>query len=281
MNYLYLIRNTFLAVLLLAAAAAAQTAMPHETGTTANTASPVLSQVAFEQRLGQQLPLDALFRDESGRSVRLGDYFGKRPVILALVYYDCPMLCTQVLNGLLGALRAVKFNAGQEFDVVAVSFDARETPRLAADKKAIYVRRYQRPGAEAGWHFLTADQPAIDALTQAAGFRYAWDEKQKQFAHASGIIVVTPEGRLAQYYYGIEYSPKDLRLGLVEASRGKVGNLVDQVLLYCYHYDPATGRYGAVAMNIVRLGGVITVLVLGSFMVTMFRRDRRAPRRSA
>lgn len=240
-----------------------------------NTRPSVLEKVGIDQRLGQRLPLEAPFKDELGRPVKLGDYFHKRPVVLALVYYDCPMLCTQVLNGLTSSLSVLKFNAGQEFDVVAVSFDPRETPQLAGAKKQVYLDRYKRMGADQGWHFLTGSQESITALTEAAGFHYVWDEKTSQFAHSSAIMLVTPEGKLHQYYYGIEYSPKDLRLGMIEASQEKIGNVVDQLILYCYHYDPTTGKYGAVAMNMVRVGGVLTVLLLGTFMAISFRRDAR------
>lgn len=245
-----------------------------------NTRPSVLEKVGIDQRLGNQVPLEATFRDELGREVKLGQYFHKRPVLLALVYYDCPMLCTQVLNGLTSALGVLKFNAGQEFDVVAVSFDPRETPQLAGAKKQVYLNRYKRQGADQGIHFLTGSQESITALTEATGFRYAWDEKTSQFAHGSAVMLITPEGKLAQYYYGIEYSPKDMRLGIIEASNEKIGNVVDQVILYCYHYDPTTGKYGAVAMNLIRVGGVLTVLVLGTFMAVSFRRDARNSRRS-
>lgn len=241
-----------------------------------DTRPKILQKVGIDQRLNQQLPLDLRFRDDEGREVRLGDYFGKRPVIFALVYYQCPMLCTLVLNGMTSALTVVRFDAGREFDVVAVSIDPRETPAMASAKKRTYLSRYKRPGTEKGWHFLTGDQPAIDAITRAAGFRYAWDPELKQFAHASAIMLVTPEGKISQYYYGIEYGPNDLRLGLVEASKNKIGNAVDQVMLYCYHYDPATGKYGAVAMRIMRLAGGATVLVLGTFIFVMVRRDHEA-----
>ncbi|MGH9580253.1 MAG: SCO family protein [Terriglobales bacterium] len=234
---------------------------------------PLLRQVAIEQRLDQQVPLELAFRDHTGRAVRLGDYFGPRPVVLALVYFQCPMLCTQVLNGMTSSLSVLRFNAGQEFDVLAVSFDPRETPAMAAASREKYLQRYGRPGSERGWHFLTGPQASIDALTAAAGFRYAFDPATGQFAHGSAILVLTPEGRIAQYYYGIEYPPKDLRLGLIEASKNRIGTVVDQVLLYCYHYDPATGRYGAITMNILRLAGGATVLVLGSFIAFMLRRD--------
>jgi protein SCO1/2 len=241
-----------------------------------NSKIPLLQNVGIDQKLNAQLPLDLTFRDETGRTMPLRAYFGQRPVILTLVYYECPMLCTQVLNGLVSALLPLKFNLGRDFDIVTVSFNPREAPALAASKKHIYVRRYGRPGADQGWHFLTGDERNIAALAAAAGFRYAWDPQIQQYAHASSIMLLTPDGRIAQYYYGIEYAPKDLRLGLVEASQGKIGNVVDQVLLYCYHYDPKTGKYGAVAMNLLRLAGLLTMLVLGSFMFVMFRRDHRA-----
>lgn len=251
-----------------------------ETGEqTQNTRPPVLQQVGIDQKIGSQLPLDASFRDENGKVVKLGDYFqSKRPVLLALVYYDCPMLCNQVLNGLTSALSVLKFNAGQEFEVVAVSFDPRETPELAQAKKQVFVGRYKRPGAEQGFHFLTGDKPAIDAVTQAAGFRYAWDESTQQFSHGSAVMLITPEGKVAQYYYGIEYSPKDMRLGIIEASDERLGNLADVVLLYCYHYDPMTGKYGAVAMNLIRAGGALTVLLLGAFIAISLRREKRQNR---
>ncbi|HEV8523881.1 MAG TPA: SCO family protein [Terriglobales bacterium] len=262
---------TIAALAVLAAVAAGAKPAPVE-----DTRPPLLRQVGIDQRLNQQLPLDVVFRNESGQRVPLRTYFGRRPVILTLVYYECPMLCNQVLNGLVSALRVLKFDAGREFDIVTVSFNPRETPALAAEKKQNYLARYKRPTAVEGWHFLTGEPEAIDALTRAVGFRYAYDPATKQFAHASAILVLTPDGRIARYFYGIEYAPKDLRLGLVEASQGKVGNLVDQVLLYCFHYDPATGKYGAIAMNIMRIGAVLTVLLLGGFMTVMWRRDARA-----
>ena len=236
----------------------------------------LLQKVSFDQKLGAQLPLDLKFRDEYGNTIALGQYFHQKPVILSLVYYQCPMLCTQVLNGMVSAFLPLNLSAGKEFEVVTVSFDPRETPEMAAAKKDTYLKRYGRPSAYDGWHFLTGDQASIDALTQAVGFHYAFDPKLNQFAHASGIMIVTPEGKLAQYYYGIEYSPRDLRLGLVEASKNKIGTLVDQVLLYCYHYDPSTGRYGAIAMRVMRLGGATTVLLLAGFMLAMWRRDAHA-----
>ena len=238
----------------------------------------LLKEIGIEQRLNQRLPLSLPLRDEAGRPLLLGDAFGKRPVILALVYYNCPMLCTQVLNGLIAALNVISLDAGRDFDVVAVSFDPRETPAMAAAKKEAYLSRYKHPAAAAGWRFLTGDAAAIQALTKAVGFRYRYDEKQDQFAHASAIYVVTPDGRLARYFYGIEYAPRDLRLGLVEASAGRIGTPVDQVLLYCFHYDPASGKYGAVVVNIVRLAGAATLLVLGLAIWAMSRRRSRTLR---
>jgi protein SCO1/2 len=242
-------------------------------GTTENGLPKPLQEVGIDQRLGEQIPLDAVFRDEAGREVRLGEYFNHgRPVIITLVYYECPMLCNQVLNELAGSIKTLSFNVGQEFDIVTVSFDARETPELAAAKKESYMARYGRAGAEAGWHFLTGEQKSIDALTRAVGFRYTYDEKSKQFAHASGIMLTTPEGRLARYFYGLEYSPKDLRLSIVEASANKIGTPVDALMLYCFHYDPASGKYGLAIMNIVRLSGVLTVG--GIFALIFFMRRR-------
>jgi protein SCO1/2 len=257
----------------LALPALSQTEAMPAVGAVPNSATKpaILDQVGIEQRLNQQLPLDLVFRDETGKTVHLGDYFGQKPVILALVYYNCPMLCTETLNGLTSALSVLKFDVGREFNVVTVSFNPRETPQLAAAKKRTYLNRYGRPGAEQGWHFLTGDQPSIDALTRAAGFHYQWDPNSQQYAHATGIMVVTPQGKLAQYYYGVEFSPRDLRLGLIQASQNQIGTLVDQVLLYCYHYDPATGKYGAVILNVLRVAGVITLVFLGGFVFLLFR----------
>jgi protein SCO1/2 len=237
----------------------------------------VLRDVGIEQRLNEKLPFEAEFRDESGKPVKLGDYFQNgKPTILALVYYECPMLCNMVLNGLTSSLSIMKkLSAGKDFNVVTVSFDPRETPELAAAKRAGYLHRYNRPGAEQGWHFLTGDQENIDLLTKAVGFRYAWDARQQQFAHASAIMIVTPDGRLARYHFGIEYDPPTLRLGLVEASQNKIGSAVDQVLLFCFHYDPQAGRYGPAIMNILRALGVATVGLMGGFILWSVRRDRR------
>jgi protein SCO1/2 len=239
--------------------------------------SPLLDKVYIRQRLDQQIPLDGSFRDETGATVKLGDYFGKRPVILAIVYYACPMLCSEELNGLVGALEMVKFRPGKDFEIVAVSIDPTEGPELAAKKKSMYVKRYGHPETAAGWHFLTGQQPPVNALANAVGFGYTRvpgpDGHLSQFAHASGIQVLTPEGKLAQYYMGVEYSPKDLQLGLVEASHNKIGSPVDNILTYCYRYDPDLNRHSLVVARIVQLGGILTMLGLGGFMVVMFRRD--------
>jgi protein SCO1/2 len=234
----------------------------------------ILRQIGFDQHPGQTIPLDLTFRDESGKEVRLGDYFGKRPVVLSLNYYRCPMLCTVTLNGLASALDLLTYTAGKEFEVVTVSFDPKETPELAAQKKKVYLERYKRPGAARGWHFLTGDQADIDRLTKAVGFRYAWDDQTKQFAHPAGVVVLTPEGKIARYLFGIDYAPKDLRFAVIEASEGRVGNVVDAAVLACYRYDPTTGRYGAAIMTLLRVGGALTLLALGTFIAVMLRRER-------
>ncbi|MCU1267089.1 MAG: hypothetical protein JWM21_3407 [Acidobacteria bacterium] len=247
-----------------------------ENGPVATGLPKALQDVGIDQKLNQQLPLDLNFKDESGQPVKLAQYFGKRPVVLSLVYYSCPMLCTQVLNGMIASFKTLEFQPGEQYEVVTVSFDSRETPALAAAKKNLYVNylpEKRRAAATNGWHFLTGDEANIKALTAAVGFRYHWDEATNQFAHASGIMVLTPEGKLAQYYYGIEYSPRDLRLGLVEASANRIGTPVDQLLLYCYHYDPATGTYGAAVMNVVRLGGVLTIVGIIILLLALRRRS--------
>jgi protein SCO1/2 len=236
-----------------------------------------LAEVRFDQRLNELLPLATRFTDEDGRDVALGDYFGgTKPVVLAFVYYECPMLCTQVLNGLTTSLTVLTETVGREFDVVAISIDARETPALASGKKKSNLDRYKRPESASGWHFLTGDEAAITAVTDAAGFKFAWDEKTQQFAHPSGIIVATPEGKLSRYFFGIEYAPRDVKFALMESSAGRIGNAIDQLLLYCYHYDPASGSYGFVAMSAVRIGGALTVLALVGFVVGSIRREMRA-----
>lgn len=250
-------------------------------GTPSTSVPDLLEKVGIDQKLNAQVPLDLSFRDEAGRAVKLGDYFGRRPVVLTLVYYECPMLCTQVLNGAVGAFKTLSFTAGDEFDVLTVSFNPKDTPALAAQKKTTYIAKYGRPAAAAGWHFLTGDQAAIDALAQSVGFRYVYDEAAQQYVHASALMVLTPQGRLSKYFYGIEYPPRDLRLGLVEASDGKIGNPVDQVLLYCYHYDPSAGKYSMVVMNVLRAGGIGTILIVGGFIAVMLARDRRKPKNAA
>jgi protein SCO1 len=234
----------------------------------------LLDNVSIDQKLDQQLPLDLVFRDEAGNTVKLGDYFGDKPVILSLVYYSCPQLCNQVLNGLTGSLSTLRdFSIGKEYTVLTVSFDAREKPELAAKKKSTYINWYKREDADQGWHFLTGDQAQIDQLTEAVGFHYNWDPASKQFVHASGVMLLTPQGKLSRYFYGIEYSAKDLRLGLVEASNGKIGTPVDQILLYCFHYDPAQGKYGFVVMNLIRLGGAITLVGVVALLLVMRRKN--------
>jgi len=246
-----------------------------EPGLTSSAVPAALREIGFDQNLGRSLPLDTPVRDEHGSTVRLSQYFGTRPVVLIFAYYNCPMLCSQVINGLASALGVLSLEPGRDLEIVVISFDPHDTAETAAAKKAGYLERYQRPGTEAASHFLTADQPSIDRLTKAAGFRYVWDAPTKQFAHPSGVIVLTPDGRFARYLFGIEYGPRDLRLALVEASAGKVGTVVDTVLLYCYHYDPMTGRYGLVVMRALRLAGAATVLALGAFVFVMIRREKR------
>ena len=238
-----------------------------------------LREIGFDQNIDQHVPLDTTFRDESGQTVRLGDYFGKRPVVMVFAYFDCPMLCTQVISGLSSALGVMSLEPGKDFEVLTVSFNPHDTPASATAKKAVYLERYRRVGANGGWHFLTGDQPQIDRLTKAAGFRYAWDAETKQYAHPSGVIVLTPDGRLSKYLFGIEYGPRDLRLAIVEASAGKIGTPVDTLLLYCYHYNPMTGRYGLVIMRAIRIGGAATVLAIAGFIGIMVRRERRESRR--
>ena len=236
-----------------------------------------LKEVSFKQRLNTVLPLDTTFRDEYDREVELGRYFNqKRPVILAFVYYQCPMLCTQVMNGISSAVRALTFTAGQDFDVVLVSFDPRDTPAAAAEKKRLHLKYWASENTSGGWHFLTGQEQNIRRVTAAAGFSYQWDPQIQQFAHASGVLVVTPEGKLSRYFYGVEYSPKELRLALVEAGNGHIGNPIDELLLYCYHYDPENGRYGVMIMNMVRAAGVLTVASMVGFIVISRRREKRA-----
>jgi protein SCO1/2 len=233
-----------------------------------------LKDATFRQQLDTRLPMDLPFRDEAGNAVRLGDYFtGTRPAILAFVYYQCPMLCTQVMNGISSALTALPFTAGEDFDVVLVSFDPRDTPAMAAEKKKAHMEYWSAEKTAGAWHFLTGDEASIAAATKAAGFTYSWDESTQQFAHVSGVLVVTPDGRLSRYFYGIEYSPKELRLALVDSGQGKIGSVVDELLLYCFHYNPESGRYGLLVMNLIRLGGVLTLACLAGFILLMRHRE--------
>lgn len=255
-----------------------------ETGNPSTGLPTALRDVRIEQKLDQQLPLDLVFRDEAGQEVKLGQYFGKKPVVLAFVYYDCPMLCTQVLNGMVTSFRVLPFQIGNEFDVVTVSFDPRETSTLAASKKKVYVNylpEKMRAGAGNGWHFLTGDSASIAQLTEAVGFHYRYDEATKQFAHASAIMLTTPQGKLSRYFYGIDYPARDLRLGLIESSANKIGSPVDQLLLYCYHYDPATGKYGAPVMKVMRIAGVMTIVGIVAMLLLLKARHEIVTRGAA
>ncbi len=265
----------FALLLVCALALPAQTIFQPPTNPPSTAIPPELKNVGIDQKLNGAIPLNLHFRDETGKDVRLAEFFTTKAVIITPVYYGCPMLCTQILNGLVSGLKPLSFNAGQQFDVLAVSFDPSETPALALTKKDSYVKRYGRAASANGFHFLTGDEPAIQALTGALGFRYSYDPKSKQFAHASGIMVATPDGRISRYLYGVDYAPRDLRLALVEASERKIGSPVDQLLLFCYHYDPATGKYGAAAINFLRLAGVATVLGMAAFITILLRQDFR------
>jgi protein SCO1/2 len=258
------------AVLLAFAAIAAVSANSQEITTPA-----ILKKVGIAQNLGAQVPPDLEFRDEGGNAVRLGDFFGKKPIVLSLVYFDCPALCTEVLNGELRTLRAISLDLGKDFEAVTVSFEPKDTPALAKAKRDVYLGQYNRPGTADHWHFLTGSQPSIDALTTAVGFQYAYDSAIHQYAHAAAIIVLTPDGRIDRYFYGVTYPARDVRLGLVEASQGKIGTLTDHAMLYCYQYDPMTGKYGVAVMNVLRGAGALTVLILGFFMTVMFLRERK------
>jgi protein SCO1/2 len=257
--------------------ARAQRSMP-EAGTAASQPVPILKEIGIDQKLDAKLPLEAEFSDEQGASVKLGQFFGQRPVVLALVYYQCPMLCTQILSGLAGSLQGVTFTVGKEYEVVVVSFDPGETPAMAVERKKNFVSRFIR-GADPGHvHFLTGRESSIKALTGAVGFRYAYDQATGQFAHPASIMIATPDGRMSRYLYGVEFAPRDLKLALVEASAGQIGTVVDQALLFCYHYDPETGRYGIVIMNFMRAAGALTVLALGAWIVLSLRREHRNAR---
>lgn len=276
MNWLRSIFGVF-ALLLLSNAVSAQ-AVPDGTGPVAQNLPTVLKNVGFEPPLNAHLPLDLAFRDETGRSVQLRDYFTQKPVLLALVYYGCPMLCNQVEQGVVGTLRMLSFNPGRDYEVVFVSFDPRESPDMAAQKKESAMTHFRRPETARGWHFLTGSKESIDALTKDANFRYSFDEKSNLFAHASGIMLLTPDGRISRYFYGVEYPARDVRLGLVDASAGKIGTPVDRALLFCYQYDPTSARYSASILKIIRLGGILTILCLVAGVLIFRRRDLAAAR---
>lgn len=276
-----LVTYGFAALLAVPAGVSAQPLPRQEPGEPSAAKPGLLNKIGIDQRLNSRVPLDLAFVDENGRDVTLGDYMGKRPVLLALVYYECPMLCTQVLNGVTGALKVLSFDVGKEFDVVAVSINPREGPGLAAAKKKAYVERYGRPETADGWHFLTGREENIRALANAVGFRYAYDEEIKQYAHGAGVELLTPKGVIARYFYGIEYSPRDIRLGIIEASEERIGSPIDSVLLLCYHYDPATGKYGATTLTAVRIGAVATMVAFAAFLFVSLRRERAENHRAA
>jgi protein SCO1 len=257
-------------------AAGATLASAQQFGLPASSLPAMVQGVGIDQNLNAQIPLELQFKDETGQEVRLGQYFRQKPVVLALVYYECPGLCDLILNGLTHTMQQISLNVGSDYEVVAVSFNPKDTWQLATAKKANYIEKYNRPGAKEGWHFLTGDQASIKSLTETVGFHYNYDPISKQFAHASAIYVLTPEGKIARYFYGIEYKPRDFRLGLVEASANKIGSPADQVLLFCYHYDPTTGKYGMAITEITRVLGTATVLLLGGFVFIMLRRERHA-----
>lgn len=272
MNWKHSIAGAF--ALLLATAAASAQAVPSGTSPAAQNRPSVLQNVGFEPQLNAQMPLDLAFRDETGRNVQLRDYFTQKPVLLALVYYGCPMLCDQTEQGVVGALRMLSFNPGRDYEVVFVSFDPRESPDMAAQKKELAMTHFRRPETAAGWHFLTGSKESVEAITKGANFRYSFDEKSSLFAHAAGIMLLTPDGRISRYFYGVEYPARDVRLGLVDASAGKIGTPVDRALLFCYRYDPTSARYSASVLKIIRLGGVLTILALVAGMLIFRRRDR-------
>lgn len=251
--------------------------MGHRTGIVASNVPPQFKEVTFAQRLDARLPLDATFTDEAGRTVALGDYFGSKPVVLAFVYYQCPMLCSQTMNGISSAVKMLPFTPGKDFEVVLVSFDPRDTPEAANAKKRAHLQHWSVQDTADGWHFLTGDEATIREVTAQAGFTYKWEEETGQFAHVSGLLVATPDGRLSRYFYGVEYSPRELRMALVESGQGRIGSAIEEVLLYCFQYDPTTGQYGLVVMNLVRLGGALTLAVVAGFVFVMRRRESRAP----
>ncbi len=268
-----------IAALLLAAGTALRAqAVPSNTGPAAAAMPAALQNVGFEPPLNGQMPLDLTFHDETGREVRLREYFGQKPVVLAFVYYGCPMLCDQVEQGIVGVLRMLSFNPGRDYEVVFVSFDSRETPDMAAEKKKKALAHFRRPETDSGWHFLTGSKESIDATTKAANFRFSFDARNNLFAHASGVMLLTPDGHISRYFYGVEYPGRDMRLGLVDASAGKIGTPIDHVLLFCYHYDPSTATYSASILKIIRLGGVLTILCLVGGILISRRRETLAAR---
>lgn len=268
------------ALLSLAASVAQAQTVPSNMGATAATMPPALQNVGFEPPLNGPMPLDLAFRDETGRSVRLQEYFGQKPVVLAFVYYGCPMLCNQVQQGVVGVLRMLSFNPGRDYEVVFVSFDSRETPEMAAEKKKKAMAHFRRPQTDSGWHFLTGSKESIEAATKAANFRFSFDAKSNLFAHASGVLILTPDGHISRYFYGIEYPGRDMRLGLVDASAGKIGTPIDHVLLYCYHYDPSAAAYSASILKIMRLAAVLTILCLVGGILISRRRETLAAARN-
>jgi len=267
------------ALLLCSAAPFAATGMTDEHLPEAPLPPPPVKDVGFDQKLGESIPLDLVFKDEAGKDVRLSQYFGKRPVVLSLVYFNCPMLCGMTTDGLVRSVRALRFEPGTDYEILSISFDPRETPEIAAEKKRTVMAQYGRKSGPGGWHFLTGDAASVAALTKAVGFRFVWDAEQKQFAHATGVTLLTPQGRIAKYFFGIEYPTKDLRLALIEASEEKIGNVVDQLLLLCYHYDPKAGRYTVAVRNLVRGGAVLTLVALVGFVTIMLRRERASAKR--
>lgn len=264
-----------LLLILMAASSASAQQRPADPGLPAATLPSALREVGFDQNLNHQLPLETEFADENGRTVRIGDYFGERPVVLAFVYYGCPMLCLQSLSSLASTLGVLSENPGEDFEVVSVSIDPRETPAMAFEKKAHYVERSGKPSIANGWHYLTGTESSIQTLTRAAGFRYVWDEDVQQYAHPAGIVIATADGKVSRYLFGIDYGPRDLRLAVLDASEEKIGSPLAKALLYCYHYDLSTGRYSLAIMRIVQLAGAATVLSLGTLIVVWTRRERR------
>jgi protein SCO1/2 len=266
--------------LLLAAGMLRAQAVPGNAGPAASAMPAALQDVGFSPPLNGPMPLDLLFRDETGRSVRLREYFGQKPVVLAFVYYRCPMLCDQVEQGVVGVLRMLSFHPGRDYEVVFVSFDSRETPEMAAEKKKKALAHFRRPEADSGWHFLTGSRESVEAATKAANFRFSFDAKNNLFAHASGVLLLTPDARISRYFYGVEYPGRDMRLGLVDASAGKIGTPMDHVLLFCYHYDPTAATYSASILKIIRLAGVLTILCLVGGILISRRRETLAAARN-